>query len=40
MSDVKFNREEELLLKLGLNYALEKPTKNYLQNLIIDAERF
>ena len=34
MSDVKFNREEELLLKLGLNYALEKPTKNYLQNLI------
>jgi hypothetical protein len=29
-----YTREEELLLKLGLNYALEKPTKNYLQNLI------
>jgi hypothetical protein len=38
MSDVRFDREEEQILKPGLNYDLEKPAKHYLQNLVIDTE--
>jgi hypothetical protein len=34
MSNVKFNKEENQTLKLELNYAIEKPLKHYLQDLI------
>jgi hypothetical protein len=38
MSNVTFNKEEEKILELGLNYAFEKPIKHFLQDLIIDME--
>jgi hypothetical protein len=38
MSNITFNREEEKILELGLNYAHERPTKHFLQDLIIDTE--
>jgi hypothetical protein len=37
MSNIKFNREEQIL-KLGFNYAFEKPTKYFIQDLVIDTE--
>ena len=38
MSNIQFNNEETQILQLGLNYAFEKPTKHYLQDMIIDTE--
>jgi hypothetical protein len=38
MSNITFTSEEEKILKLGLNYSFEKPTKLFLQDLIIDTE--
>lgn len=38
MSNIQFNKEEESLLQLGLNYALEKPTQQITQELVIDTE--
>ena len=38
LTNTKFNKEEQDVLKLGLNYAIEKPTTHILQNLIIDTE--
>jgi hypothetical protein len=38
MSNIHFNKEETQILQLGLNYALEKPTKHCLQDSIIDTE--
>ena len=38
MSNIQFNKEEEPLLQLGLNYALEKPTQHIIQELVIDTE--
>ena len=38
MSNIHFNKEERQIFQLGLNYAFEKPTKHYLQDLIIDTE--
>ena len=38
MSNITFNKEEEKILELGLNYAFERPIKHFLQDLIIDTE--
>jgi hypothetical protein len=38
MSNITFNKEEENVLEMGLNYALEKPVKQLLQDLIMDTE--
>jgi hypothetical protein len=38
LSNIKFNSEEEKILKVGLNYSFEKPIKQFLQDLIIDTE--
>ena len=38
MTDKQFNQEEEQILKLGLNYAYERPLKHFLQDLIMDTE--
>jgi hypothetical protein len=38
MSNITFNKEEEKILELGLNYAFERPVKHFLQDLIIDTE--
>jgi hypothetical protein len=37
-SNITFNREEEKILELGLNYAYERPIKRFLQDLITDTE--
>jgi hypothetical protein len=37
-ANIQFNKEEESLLQLGLNYALEKPTQQIIQELVIDTE--
>jgi hypothetical protein len=34
--NITFNKEEESILELGLNYAFEKPVKYFLQDLIIE----
>ena len=38
MTNVIFNKDETDLLEKGLNYALEKPVKQFLQDLIIDTD--
>lgn len=38
MTNVTFNKEETDLLGKGLTYALEKPVKQFLQDLIIDTD--
>jgi hypothetical protein len=35
---VEFNNEEMLLLKLGFNYAFEKPAELFISDLKIDTE--
>lgn len=32
------NNEETQIIQLGLSYAFEKPTKHYIQDMIIDTE--
>lgn len=38
MSDITFNKEEEQVLEMGLNYAFEKPVKHFIEDLIMDTE--
>jgi hypothetical protein len=38
LTHIKFNKEERETLQLGLNYAIEEPTTQIIQNLVIDTE--